>query len=251
MATGSWIWYELLTSDVEGALKFYREVIGWKWTPHAVVPGYHLFNAGDTPIGGMMAMPWEASAGKPAWLGYVHVADVDATVAAAQRDGAKAVVPPTEYPGVGRFSMLRDPQGALVYVMNPTPQGALSESFAAKVGHCQWNELVTSDPVAATAFYTQHMGWQKGDVMSMGPMGDYQFLIGGGVRSGAVMKRAAGDPLWRYYFGVDDIDRAARAVVAGGGTMRGDPQPVPGGGFAAAALDPQGAEFGIAGPRKS
>ena len=184
------------------------------------------------------------------WLGYVHVADVDATVAAAQRDGATLCVPPTAIPNVGRFAMILDPQGAPVYVMTPLPQPGQSQSFAAKVGHCQWNELVTSDPVAAAAFYIKHMGWEKGDVMTMGPLGDYQFLIGGGQRFGAVMKRTEGPSIWRYYFGVDDIDRAARAITAGGGRLRGELQQVPGGAWAAVAFDPQGVEFGISGPRK-
>lgn len=247
---GGWIWYELLTADVEAALAFYGKVVGWKALPPAAMSGYYMFTAGDATIGGMMAMPKEAGIAKPVWLGYVHVANVDATVAAAQRDGATLCMPPTDIPDVGRFAMILDPQGVPVYVMAPLPQPGRSESFAAKVGHCQWNELVTTDPAAAVAFYAKHFGWQKGDVMSMGPMGDYQFLVGGGVRFGGVMKRAAGNPIWRYYFGVDDIDRAARAIVAGGGRLLRDPEQVPGGAYAAAALDSQGAEFGIAGPRK-
>jgi hypothetical protein len=181
----------------------------------------------------------------------VHVADVDATVVAAHRDGARQCVPPTDIPGVGRFAMILDPQGVAVYVMAPLPQGGRSQSFAAAIGHCQWNELVTTDPAAAVSFYVKHMGWQKGDVMSMGPVGDYQFLIGGGQRFGAAMSRTSdGPPLWRYYFGVDDIDRAAQAVVDAGGRLLRDPNEVPGGAWAAAAIDPQGAEFGISGPRR-
>jgi predicted enzyme related to lactoylglutathione lyase len=187
------------------------------------------------------------------WIGYVAVESVDATVEGLLKAGAQACVPPTTYPGVGRFSMLRDPQGAPFYVMKPESQaGGVSHSFAAEVGHCQWNELLTSDPAAALAFYTRQLGWEKGDVMPMGPMGDYQFLINDGVRFGALMKRAEpqAPSLWRFYFGVEDIDRAARAIVAGGGNLKGEPQPVPGGGFAVAAFDPQGAEFGVAGPRR-
>jgi predicted enzyme related to lactoylglutathione lyase len=249
MSAGGWIWYELLTSDVDDARKFYGDVIGWKWTEHGTVPGYHMFAAPDATIGGLMAMPQETGLPAPAWLGYVHVADVDATVAAALADGAVQRVPPTTIASVGRFAMIQDPQGASVYVMTPQQQDGQSQSFAARVGHCQWCELVTSDPVAATAFYTRLMGWQKGDVMSMGPMGDYQFVSGGGQHFGAIMKRAAGRPVWRYYFGVDHVDRAAAAVVTGGGTMRNQPQQVPGGAWAAVAVDPQGVEFGISGPR--
>jgi len=249
MSAGGWIWYELLTSDVDAARAFYGDVIGWKWIAHGTVPGYYMFAAGDVTVGGLMATPREAGMSEPVWLGYIHVTDVDATVSAVLRDGAVQCVPPTDIASVGRFSMILDPQGVPVYVMTPQPQSAQSQSFAARVGHCQWCELVTSDPLAAVGFYTRHMGWQKGDVMSMGPMGDYQFVSGGGQHFGAIMKRAAGRPIWRYYFGVDHIDRAVAAVVAGGGKMRSEPQQVPGGAWAAVVIDPQGAEFGIAGPR--
>jgi predicted enzyme related to lactoylglutathione lyase len=162
-------------------------------------------------------------------------------------------VPPDDIPDVGRFAMFLDPQGAPTYVMHLLPGVAPTASYAAKPGHCQWNELVTTDPAGALAFYTQQFGWEKGGVMALGPLGDYQFLLREGGQFGAIMKRARpGVPsAWRFYFGVDDIDRAVRAITAGGGRLRGELQPMPGGGFAAVALDPQGAEFGISGPRRS
>ncbi|MEP7312314.1 MAG: VOC family protein [Pseudomonadota bacterium] len=252
-AQGSFIWYELLTSDVDAAVTFYGKVIGWQLKAHAFVPGYHLFASKDADIGGMMAMATDAGITRPVWLGYIAVGDVDATVAAAVKDGATVCVPPTSIPGVGRFSMIRDPQGVATYVMRGEVEGGVSRSFAPLVGHCQWNELVTIDPAAAVSFYTRLVGWQKGDVMPMGPLGDYQFLTSGTDRIGAIMKRSREDspPIWRFYFGVDDIDRAAKAITDGGGRLLADLQPVPGGGFAAVAVDPQGAEFGVAGPRKA
>ncbi len=149
--------------------------------------------------------------------------------------------------------MILDPQGVGVYVMKPAPVSGASRSCAPLVGHCQWNELVTTDPSAALAFYTKHFNWQKGDVMPMGPAGDYQFLLQDGNQMGAIMRRdrAGAAPLWRFYFGVADIDAAVQAAKAAGGQQVNDIMPVPGGGFAVVLIDPQGAEFGIAGPRKS
>ena len=252
-APGTHIWYELLTSDVNAARKFYGNVIGWQLKEHVFVPGYFQFAAPDSDIGGMMALAGDAGITRPVWLGYIGVSDVDATVAAALRDGATQCVPATDIPGVGRFAMIRDPQGVAFYVMRGAVEGGVSRSFAPLVGHCQWNELVTSDPVGALAFYTKHFGWLKGDSMPMGPLGTYQFLLNGSDRFGAMMPRTreGAPPIWRYYFGVDDIDRAAKAINEGGGRLLQDPQQVPGGGYAAVALDPQGAEFGIAGPRQA
>ena len=59
MTAGGFIWYELLTSDVEAATRFYGDVVGWKMTGRGSVPGYLQFAAADSEIGGMMAMPRE------------------------------------------------------------------------------------------------------------------------------------------------------------------------------------------------
>jgi predicted enzyme related to lactoylglutathione lyase len=254
MNTGGHIWYELMTSDAAAALNFYGRVVGWKPEAHAAgIAGYTLLSTGSAQIGGVMQIESQLGFAGPTWIGYVCVADVDATASRIQQAGGTICIPGTDIPGgFGRFAMVLDPQGSPLYVMRPGSE-ASGNAFAAKVGHCQWNELVTSDPDAATDFYTQIFGWTRGEVMPMGPLGNYQFLLNGNERFGAVMKRSrAGAPsLWRYYFGVEDIDRAAQAITEGGGRLMGDPQQVPGGGFAVVALDPQGAEFGVAGPRRN
>jgi predicted enzyme related to lactoylglutathione lyase len=51
------------------------------------------------------------------WLPYFAVDDCDATVAQAQSGGATVFLPPMDYPGVGRFSVLADPQGAVFSVI--------------------------------------------------------------------------------------------------------------------------------------
>jgi uncharacterized protein len=56
------------------------------------------------------------------WLPYVRVADVDATIEKAVQLGAEVLMPPTDILGAGRMSMIRDPQGAALYVMKPMPR---------------------------------------------------------------------------------------------------------------------------------
>ena len=46
-----------------------------------------------------------------------------------------------------------------------------------------------------------------------------------------------------------DIDRAHAAVTANGGTITNEPMEIPGGDYALVARDPQGAGFGLVGPR--
>lgn len=88
--------------------------------------------------------------------------------------------------------------------------------------------------------------------MDMGELGAYRFIQRGDVGLGAVMPLMPGmtAPMWSFYIGVDDIDRARAAVTANGGTITNEPMEIPGGEYAMNGIDPQGAAFGLVGPRK-
>jgi predicted enzyme related to lactoylglutathione lyase len=79
---GSFVWYELLTTDAAAASGFYGDVIGWA-ARDAGVPGvdYRLFSNKGQDVAGHMTIPQGAPAQmRPGWLGYVGVDDVDAAV---------------------------------------------------------------------------------------------------------------------------------------------------------------------------
>lgn len=265
-AHGDFIWYELLTNDPDSAAAFYGRVIGWKVRDSAMPDmDYRLVSAGEAEggalsgkgdVAGMMKLTPDMQAGgaRPLWLGYVGVDDVDAAVEKARAAGATVHIPPTDIPNVGRFAMLADPQGAVFYVMRGSGDER-SDAFVAtmKPGHACWNELSTSDQDAAIDFYSRQFGWTKGDALPMGEMGDYRFLHHGEPMIGAVMKQPTAElpPMWVYYFYVPDIDRAAEAVKSGGGAVHYGPVEIPGGDFSITAGDPEGAIFGLVGPRKS
>ncbi|PZW48626.1 hypothetical protein C8P66_10440 [Humitalea rosea] len=253
---GDFIWYELLTSDQDAAATFYGAVVGWQSRAvEGAAHGYRIFGIAGADVGGSMTLPAEAAqaGGRPGWLGYIAVDDVDAAAAAIVAAGGAQHIPPTDIPGIGRFAMLADPQGGIFYVMRGMAAGTSTAFAPGMVGHCHWNELATSDQPAALAFYGTQFGWRKGDVMPMGEMGDYQFLTHHDVGLGAVMTRPEGgpSPMWRFYFGVPDIDAAARAIDEKGGTIHHGPSEVPGGIFVIVGSDPQGAMFGVVGPRKA
>lgn len=87
---GRFVWYDLMTTDPEGAKAFYAAVTGWG-TQVWEEMSYTMWTVGGAPIGGTMKLPDEAVAGgaRPHWLGHVAVPDVDATIArpGAGRDG--------------------------------------------------------------------------------------------------------------------------------------------------------------------
>ena len=111
-----------------------------------------------------------------------------------------------------------------------------------------WNELSTSDPDAARAFYGELFGWASDDFMPMGEMGEYRFFDHAGQRIGALSPCAEnGSAGWRYYIRVPSISAAVEAVKAGGGTVSVGPHDVPDGYQIIIGHDPQGAEFALVG----
>lgn len=262
-SAGGWIWYELMTTDVPAAKAFYDAVVSWEIGAQSVSPeqDYRMIGRADGGnAGGVLGLtPAMCEGGaSPAWLGYLHVADVDAALAAIQADGGTVQMPATDMPGVGRIAMVADPQGAPVYLMAPAPppgmEDAKSDVFSVdQPQRVRWNELSTSDPAAAIAFYRRHFGWAQEGEMDMGALGKYQFLQHDGVGIGAVMPLMPGSPgtRWTFHIGVDDIDRAHRALTAGGGIVIQGPDQIPGGEWSITAVDPQGAAFGLVGPRNA
>lgn len=248
---GSFIWYELMTTDPEGAKRFYGDVVGWTFgdpVPAGDVE-YRMIDAADGAAGGMLTLTQEMCDGgaRPIWLGYLGVDDVDAAVAKAVAAGGKVQMDAFDAPGVGRIAMIMDPQGVPIYLM----RGASDEDSTAYqrtgMGHVAWNELMTSDREAALAFYRDHFGYAKAGAMDMGPeLGEYSFIAHAGETVGAVMKASLESPtIWQFYARVPDVDAAADKVKAGGGQVLFGPMDVPTGERVLLGIDPQGASFGL------
>lgn len=260
---GAFIWYELMTTDAAAAKRFYDAVVaGWNIATDRVAPeiNYRMIGRSDGGnAGGVLELDeaMRSQGARPTWLGYLHAADVDAKIAAIQADGGQVMMPPWDQPGVGRLAMATDPQGAPFYLMSPIPPpddpDATRDVFSVdQAQHVRWNELSTTDQQGAIDFYTRHFGWVQDGDMDMGEFGRYAFIRQADVMIGAIMPKMPQQPkpLWTYYIGVDDIDRAAKAVGDGGGTILHGPMEIPGGEYSLSALDPQGASFGLVGPRK-
>ena len=249
---GDFVWYELMTSDVNGAIRFYGDVIGWG--TQAFEGGdtpYSMWTAGETPIGGVLALPDDAkrSGAPPYWLAYVAADDVDALTRRAESLGARTCMPPKDIPKVGRFSIIADPQGAVIALF----KGAGPEMPRAAeppTGHVSWHELVTANWEAAFRFYAELFDWQKIQAMDMGPGGVYQIYGKGGRMFGGMMTRPKdypAPPHWLYYVRVADLDAALARVKRGGGQVLNGPMEVPGGDRVAQCLDPQRAAFALHG----
>ena len=114
---GALAWNELYTHDTEKAAQFYGGLFGWSAnsTPSADGGEYVEFRLDGVSAAGMMAIRKEWGEVPPNWSVYFAVADLDASLEKADRLGASQSMPTMEVQGVGRFALLRDPQGAFVY----------------------------------------------------------------------------------------------------------------------------------------
>jgi predicted enzyme related to lactoylglutathione lyase len=112
---GSNVWYELMTTDPDGATAFYGNVVGWRISES--IPGdqdYRMIGRSDGGFaGGVLGLTDEMRqhGARPIWLGYIGVDDVDATVSKIEAKGGKALMPVFDIPQ-GRIAMVADPQGA-------------------------------------------------------------------------------------------------------------------------------------------
>jgi len=115
-------WMELTTEDPSKAQEFYGSLFGWTYKHLDMAQGgtYTMFEpeAGG-PGGGMMATP---QPGVPtAWLPYVTVDDLEASVARVQELGGTVRMGPTPVPDHGAFAVVADPTGAVLGLWRSEP----------------------------------------------------------------------------------------------------------------------------------
>ena len=249
---GSFIWYELITTDQDAAIDFYSKVIGWT---SADFPSndfrYSILSVGDRGVAGAMKIPDDALAqgGHPAWLGVVGVTDFDATVERITAAGGSVHKAPDNIPTVGRYAVVADPGGAIFELLSPEPMDKEPPPLAPNTpGTVGWHELYSgAGEKAAFDFYSRLFGWTTDTEMDMGDMGKYRIFARDGVQIGGMMDKPENVPVsnWTFYFNVDGLDAAVERVKANGGQVLMGPMEVPGGSWIIQGRDPQGAHFAL------
>ena len=186
---GRFTWYELMTTDPAAGLDFYASLTGWTHQlypkPEGAEdwPDYYVWMNGEEPMAGCMLLPDDAKEnGAPThWMGYIHCDDVAATAAQAVELGATEVHA-MEMPGVGKFSIISDPSGAMISFFqsenDPGPEQAPAP------GRFSWHELYTDDYQKAFDFYSELFGWEVMDDMDMGEPGVYRIFGRNGTQMG-------------------------------------------------------------------
>ena len=104
---------ELNTTDVGKAKAFYGSLFDWKLEDVPMGSStYTTIGVAQGTGGGIMQhrVPGAPSS----WLAYVHVDDIEAATEKAKSLGGQVMQGVTEVPGMGWFSIIADPTGAVL-----------------------------------------------------------------------------------------------------------------------------------------
>jgi predicted enzyme related to lactoylglutathione lyase len=239
---GTFCWVELATTDQDAAKSFYGDLLGWSYQDIPTDAGttYSLATIETKQVAAIYAQPEEREESPPHWISYVSVPSADDAAKRAADLGASVVMEPFDVMTAGRMAVLQDPTGALFSLWES------KDHFGAEIvnqhGALCWNELMTKDTAAASAFYTGLFGWKEE------PFGDSYTVFMNGERpaGGMILIEAETDPVppnWSVSFYVDDCDTIRERAVSLGGAVRMPPTDFPEVGRCCVLGDPQGGTF--------
>lgn len=232
-------WADLMTDDTAAARAYYAAVLGWTFAePNPEFGGYGNASLDGRLVAGLMPAHDGAHA---AWTMYFATADVDATATRVTMHGGTVLGGPHDVGDLGRMLVAADPSGAAFGAWQAgTHRGA---QVANEPGSLMWEDLRSTDPAAAIAFYEKTFGLETRAMDMAGP--DYRtfHLPGDDAPMGGMggMFGEPGESYWLLYWAVRDAAAAREAAVAHGGTAEaGHPSPY---GFMQPLTDPSGARL--------
>ncbi len=240
---GRFVWFELLTKDIDRATSFYPETLPWRFE-HTEMEGgrdYLMIQAGEAGVGGVLSPQDDVPT---AWVSYVSVPDVDAAAKKVVAAGGATHMDAFDAPGVGRMQPVSDAQGGM-FCLFKGEQG--DPPRVDGPGSLHWNELWTQDPEASLAFYKSVLGYTH-EEMTM-PNGKYYiFKDGDQMRAGMLQAPSSDIPtMWLQYITVDDCDETLARAKKNGATIVAEPMDAEPGRFAI-LRDPLGGTIGVIKP---
>lgn len=243
---GNVSWVDLVTTDTEGAKRFYEGLFGWKFLdlPTDVGTVYSMAQIDGYNVAGLGPFPpnMRDQGIPPFWTTYINHSDVDSVAKKAAEAGGNVMAPPFDVMESGRMATIQDPTGAVFGVWQPDQHiGAQLVNIANTL---VWSELQTNDLKAARAFYHAVFDWKY----AVDENGYVACKVGDRTHAGMMaIAEDWGDvpPNWSLYFLVEDVEAAAATVHELGGKLLVPPTPAGAVGKFAVAQDPQGGVFSV------
>jgi predicted enzyme related to lactoylglutathione lyase len=151
---GSVCWLDLGIPDVDAAVAFYGELLGWTVAPPDPT-GYRL---AGVPGGLVAAFGPAEDPGAPYWTVYVSTDDIEASVRAYTVAGGTVVVPVTAVGEIGASAVVRDPAGLPMSFWQPGTH--LGTYASGEPGTLAGVRLLGADPLRTGAFLAAALDWR-------------------------------------------------------------------------------------------
>ncbi|MFF8918122.1 VOC family protein [Streptomyces sp. NPDC015032] len=238
-------WADAMFPDLEGAKRFYGDVLGWTFGESSAEFGDYTQAYADGKAVAAVVPPMPGQEGPSAWCLYLASPDAAATAAKIRENGGETLMDPMEVGAFGTMLLARDPSGVVFGVW----QAGTHEGFEAQrvPGAYCWAEVFTREPEKSDAFFSAVFPYTMVKMedarvdFRMFNLGDQTVL--GRMKMGDDFPSEV-PPHMNVYFTVADCDAAVAKATERGAILRFGPLTIPFGRFAA-LTDPQGAAFSV------
>ena len=219
---GRFVWYELITGNIDEAADFYGPLFGWKFKNiyRGDAGMVRTFSVDGRDVGSIRN-PETPGDFTPHWIPYVTVENVEFGVAAAKKLGGQVISPPSVLVGLGESATVEDPGGARIGLLAAGDPDDLPDDATPGPGNFIWNDLLAREPDKAGEFYCGVFGWQLYS-MDMGDEGTYYLLRRDEINEGGILLKpdqAEGSSTWLPYVSVRDCDNACVQAAHQGGSV--------------------------------
>ena len=231
---GKFIWFELITHDLEKISAFYGKLLGWTFTPYPENPEYFIIEKDGREIAGLVTVRDKSMGSR--WLSSLSVADVDDAANRVRKLGGSVLYGPVDFDDRGRFAQVGDSQGADFIVLKAR-HGDPHRSDPAP-DTIVWAELFTKSVEDSARFYKGLISYE---VKPSDESDDHYYFAAGDKIRGGVTEIDYEDvkPTWLPFVGVDNLREVVLEAIDSGGTLLIHTD------TAAIILDPGGAAIGL------
>ncbi|MFB7548660.1 VOC family protein [Streptomyces sp. NPDC056154] len=242
---GTPCWADAMFPDLDGAKRFYSDVLGWTFGESSSEFGDYTQAYADGKAVAAVVPPMPGQEGPSAWCLYLASPDAAATAAKIRENGGETLMDPMQVGEFGTMLLARDPSGVVFGVW----QAGTHEGFEARSvpGAFCWAEVFTREPEKSDAFFSAVFPYSMVKIADeqidfrMFNLGDTTVM--GRMRMGDEFPPEV-PPHMNVYFTVADCDAAVAKATERGAILRFGPMTIPFGRFAA-LTDPQGAAFSV------
>jgi hypothetical protein len=247
---GTPCWADAMFSDLDGAKRFYGEVLGWTFGESDSEHGGYTQAFSDGKAVAAVVPPMPGAEGQSAWCLYVASPDAAATAEKVKAAGGELLMEPMKVGDFGTMALAKEPTGAVFGIWQPGKHKGFEK--LGEPGAYAWAEFFTHDPDPTDAFLPKVFPYQT-QKMADEHVDFKVFSVGG--TTNPVLGRMKMDEEFppdmpsyvNVYFAVDDCDTVVKTAVERGAQLRFGPMSSPFGRFAA-ITDPQGANFSVIDP---